>query len=71
MIFAPASSVDNHLMLVEPACGAALSAVYSNILPKLVNEGKLKELVDVVVIVCGGSAVSLEKLLEWKSMFGV
>ena len=58
-------------MLVEPACGAALSAVYSDILPKLKEEGKLKELVDVVVIVCGGNAVSLEKLQEWKSMFGL
>jgi hypothetical protein len=58
-------------MLVQPACGAALSAVYSNVLPKLKDEGKLQELTDVVVIVCGGSGVSLAKLQEWKDIVGI
>ncbi|CAB3985240.1 serine dehydratase-like [Paramuricea clavata] len=62
---------DDHQMLVQPACGAALSAVYSNVLPKLKDEGKLEELTDVVVIVCGGSGVSLAKLQEWKDIVGI
>lgn len=58
-------------MLVEAACGAALSAVYSDVLPKLRKEGKLAELADAVVIVCGGSGVSLAKLQEWKDVVGI
>ena len=58
-------------MLVQPACGAALAAVYSNILQKLKDEGKLQELTDVVVVVCGGSGVSLTKLQEWKNSVGI
>ena len=63
--------LDDHQMLVQPACGAALSAVYSNVLQKLKDEGKLKELTDVVVIVCGGSGVSLAKLREWENSVGI
>ena len=58
-------------MLVQPACGAALAAGYSNILQKLKDEGKLQELTDVVVVVCGGSGVSLTKLQEWKNSVGI
>lgn len=53
---------DDHRMLVEPACGAALAIVYDQ--PKI-----LERFNTVVVIVCGGSGVSLELLNEWKKQF--
>jgi L-serine/L-threonine ammonia-lyase len=53
------SFLTDHRFLVEPACGAALSAVYeySNSFPE--RKGP------VVVIVCGGAVVNYEKLLEF------
>lgn len=56
-------------MLVEPACGASLAAIYSNVLEKLRAEGKLKNIESALVVICGGTGVSVEKLLEWKNMF--
>ena len=64
-------SLDDHQMLVQPACGAALSAVYSNVLQKLKDAGQVEELADVIVIVCGGSGVSLTKLQEWRKSVGI
>ena len=53
---------DDHRLLVEPACGAALAIVY--------DQHKILERFEtVVVIVCGGSGVSLELLNEWKKQF--
>ncbi|CAH1801967.1 unnamed protein product [Owenia fusiformis] len=63
--------LDDQKMLVEPACGAALAAGYSNIFPKLQNKGKLPKLKTVVFIVCGGNAVSLKQLDIWKSELGM
>ena len=60
---------DDHRTLVEPACGAALSAIYSGLIPKLQKEGKLCEMKNIVIIVCGGYAVSLESLLAWKEKY--
>lgn len=50
---------DDHRILVEPACGAALSLVY-NQLPLL------KQFSSVLVIVCGGAGVTREMLNEWE-----
>jgi L-serine/L-threonine ammonia-lyase len=50
---------DEHRVLVEPACGAALAAVYGQAEP-------LEGLAPIVVIVCGGAGVSLKLLDEWK-----
>ncbi|WVW86004.1 hypothetical protein I302_108042 [Kwoniella bestiolae CBS 10118] len=54
-------------MIVEPACGATLSIAY---------EGRLKELIPdvkgdsrVVLVVCGGSAVTLDLLDEWRKTY--
>jgi L-serine/L-threonine ammonia-lyase len=55
---------DDHLALVEPACGAALSVAYDNH-PALGAFGR------VAVIACGGVVVSLEKLAAWRAQFGV
>lgn len=52
---------DQHRILVEPACGAALSLLYS----KKINPQQYK---NIVVIVCGGSGVSLKLLDKWKDI---
>lgn len=53
---------DDHRLLVEPACGAALAIAYEKD-PILANYDKI------VIIVCGGSGVSLSLLNEWKSKY--
>lgn len=58
-------------MLVEPACGAALAAVYSGVLRKLQAEGRLSPgLASVVIIVCGGNNISSQQLQELKMQLG-
>jgi L-serine/L-threonine ammonia-lyase len=52
---------DDHRILVEPACGAALSAIYNRAAP-LVGQERI------MVIVCGGAGVSLSLLREWEGM---
>lgn len=60
--------LDDERMLVEPACGAALAAVYSGILGRLQTEGRLSPALDsVVVIVCGGNNISSQQLQELKT----
>ncbi len=49
---------DDHRILVEPACGAALSAVYEKAMP-------LADYEPIVVIVCGGAGVTRELLDQW------
>jgi L-serine/L-threonine ammonia-lyase len=49
---------DDHRILVEPACGAALSAGYDRAQP-------LRESGPVLVIVCGGAGVNLSLLQQW------
>lgn len=53
---------DDHRVLVEPACGAALSLVYK-------RHHVLSGYKRVVAVVCGGSGVSLRLLSEWKTQF--
>lgn len=57
---------------MEPACGAALAAVYGEVIKKLQGEGKLQApLASVVVIVCGGSNISLAQLRALKEQLGL
>jgi L-serine/L-threonine ammonia-lyase len=49
----------DHRILVEPACGASLSVVYE-------KAEVIRTAHSVLVIVCGGIGVSIEKLLKWK-----
>lgn len=66
------SSTDDEKILVEPACGAALAAVYSHVIQKLQGEGKLRApLSSIVVIVCGGSNISLGQLQALKEQLGM
>lgn len=59
---------DDERLLVEMACGASVAVCYDgclrNILPHLTPESK------VVVVVCGGSNISLETLADYRQRFG-
>ncbi|XP_072103965.1 serine dehydratase-like isoform X1 [Mobula birostris] len=60
--------LDDERMLVEPACGASLAAIYSGVIQSLQKEGQLaKDLQPVVVIVCGGSSITMAQLKEYKA----
>ncbi|MFH1116950.1 MAG: pyridoxal-phosphate dependent enzyme [Pseudomonadota bacterium] len=54
---------DEHRVLVEPACGASLAAVYDGAEPLAGRR-------PIVVIVCGGAGVSIELINEWKKKLG-
>jgi len=56
---------DDQRILVEPACAAGLAVVYSKASPLMEVLKNVKDPV-VLVIVCGGNMVSLDKLKEWK-----
>lgn len=60
--------LDDERMMVEPSCGASIAICYNgklkSILPSLTPESK------VVVIVCGGSAVTLDLMSEYKRTYG-
>jgi L-serine/L-threonine ammonia-lyase len=57
----------DHRILVEPACGAALAVAYTE---RLRNEC-LSQITDgpIVLEVCGGSGVSVDLLHQWKAQF--
>ncbi|XP_063000043.1 L-serine dehydratase/L-threonine deaminase-like [Elgaria multicarinata webbii] len=64
--------VDDEKILVEPACGAALTAVYSGVVKRLQAEGKLSPRLDsLVVIVCGGNNITLAELQHLKEQLGI
>ncbi|XP_077317402.1 L-serine dehydratase/L-threonine deaminase-like isoform X2 [Lithobates pipiens] len=64
--------LDDEKMLVEPACGAALAAVYSNVFGKLQKEGKLsQDLSSLVIIVCGGNNITLTRLFQLKEQLDI
>ena len=54
-------------MLVEPACGAALSAVYSQV------DLDLKSAAEgpIVVVVCGGNMASIDLFNQWRKDLGI
>jgi L-serine/L-threonine ammonia-lyase len=64
---------DDERTLVEPGCGATLSAIYCGVLEKLQSEGFLPNLTTgpIVVIVCGGNGISLRLLKEWAESFNI
>lgn len=57
------SFVGDHRMLVEPACGMALAAVYE-------SHPLLIDYKNIVVIVCGGIGVSMGLLRNWQENLG-
>ncbi len=52
--------LDDHRVLVEPACGAALAAVYD-------QAAVLDEFKSVLVVVCGGVTAPLAQLQRWSA----
>lgn len=64
---------DDEKILVEPACGAALAAVYGGVLRRLQKEGKLAAPMGgpVVVVVCGGNNISVGQLQKLKQQLGL
>ena len=59
-VAACARFADDHRVLVEPACGAALSSVYD-------GADGLLDVDSVLVVVCGGAGVTRELLSRWIS----
>ena len=59
---------DDERLLVEPACGINVAVCYDGrlkkLLPHLTKESK------VVIVVCGGSNVTLEMLCEYRKKYG-
>jgi L-serine/L-threonine ammonia-lyase len=51
---------DDHRILVEPACGASLAAVYD-------GDTTLADAERILVIVCGGAGANLSQLRQWQS----
>ena len=65
---------NDHRMLVEPACGAGLSSIYSD---TFINTNSPLESIKsdnqkpIILIVCGGEIVSTELLQKWKEQFAL
>lgn len=55
-------------MIVEPACGVCLALVYDGLLEDLIPGFGPES--RVVVVVCGGSNIDVEKLLEYELKYG-
>lgn len=55
---------DDHRILVEPACGAALAVVYDRL-------AVLDGAENVLVVVCGGMGVSMQMLSDYKKQFAI
>jgi len=72
-IQATARFLDDHRMLVEPACGAAVAAIYGHVIQQLQSEGRLPAKLErgIVLVVCGGMCVTSQMLADWKQQFGV
>ena len=50
----------DHRVLVEPACGAALSTLY-------LDHEALAPYKNILVVVCGGNTMTLEQLVQWRA----
>ncbi|XP_029349728.1 serine dehydratase-like [Echeneis naucrates] len=60
--------LDEERVLVEMACGAALAAVYSGLIHRLQDDGRLPlDLGPLLVIVCGGSSIDMDQLTTLKN----
>ena len=55
---------DEHRYLVEPACGASLALAYS-------RPENLAKAETVVIIVCGGIGITLDKIRQWKESYAI
>jgi L-serine/L-threonine ammonia-lyase len=60
---------DDSLMLVEPACGVNVALCYEGRLQQALGR-KLTPETKVVIVLCGGSNVTLDMLREWRQEYG-
>ncbi|MCP4429708.1 MAG: pyridoxal-phosphate dependent enzyme [Gammaproteobacteria bacterium] len=56
------SFASDHRVIVEPACGAALSAVYESV-------AELRSFDSILVIVCGGATTTIDQMQSWSREF--
>ncbi|KAJ4423512.1 catabolic L-serine/threonine dehydratase [Gnomoniopsis sp. IMI 355080] len=73
-VMAMARFLDEARMLVESACGASIATVYNGNLREQLGKGLSNEDwagKNIVVVVCGGSNISLSMLEKYKVEFGV
>ncbi|KAH8664041.1 tryptophan synthase beta subunit-like PLP-dependent enzyme [Xylariales sp. PMI_506] len=66
--------LDDARILVEPSCGATVATVYNGDLRRTLGEGLTDEewsKKNVVIVVCGGSSISLEILKAYQQQFGI
>lgn len=60
-------------MIVEPACGVSIAPIYTGLLRQELGMGMSEEQwrgMKVVVVVCGGSNVNADKLMEYRETYG-
>ena len=62
-----ADDTDDHRLMVEIACGATLSLVYEGLLKEAIPN--LTKDSTVVLIICGGSSVTIESLTALKEEY--
>ncbi|QSZ29413.1 hypothetical protein DSL72_003927 [Monilinia vaccinii-corymbosi] len=63
---------DEERILVESACGVSVAVAINGVLRKILEEdGESVEGKNVVIVVCGGSNISLKTLTEYRETFGV
>ncbi|RDI80021.1 hypothetical protein Vi05172_g9990 [Venturia inaequalis] len=60
---------DDSLMLVEPACGVNVALCYDGRLEKALGR-KITPEMKVVIVLCGGSNVTLDMLEKWRKEYG-
>lgn len=53
--------LDDHRILVEPACGASLSMIYE-------KSTELEKFSKILVIVCGGATATIDQILKWSEL---
>ena len=58
---------DDERLLVEPACGVSVALAYNGLLNTVIPS--LNKQSKVVIIVCGGSDITLERLVEYRQKY--
>ncbi|KAK9315347.1 tryptophan synthase beta subunit-like PLP-dependent enzyme [Lipomyces starkeyi] len=61
--------LDEHHLFVEPACGAALAPWYYSDKYDLSSQLRLDADSVSIIVVCGGSTLTIESMLHYKNMF--
>lgn len=59
---------DDERIIVEPACGVSVALAYDGRLGKILRGGVNKQK-KVVIVVCGGSKISLDTLVQYKAKY--